>query len=192
MYWSTGSMAFSKAFLFGIWVNRWINDPEQIFNSKAENKILSKQDTSFLYNFWQSLKKRWVWTPKSDLCYVFKTHSLSVDDTWHWHINGLFWWLNGKESTCQWRRRGFHPWVRKIAWRRKWQCSPGFLSRKSNRQRRLVGTVHGLTKSRTRLSTSMNGTRTVWWPHVRNFAMLHLWYSYCYFLFQKEEHILCQ
>ena len=27
---------------------------------------------------------------------------------------GLPWWLSGKESTCQCRRRGFDPWVRKI------------------------------------------------------------------------------
>ena len=27
---------------------------------------------------------------------------------------GLPWWLSGKESTCQLRRHGFHPWFRKI------------------------------------------------------------------------------
>jgi len=26
-----------------------------------------------------------------------------------------------KEFTCQFRRCGFHPWVGKIPWRRKWQ-----------------------------------------------------------------------
>ena len=39
----------------------------------------------------------------------------------HW---GIPRWLSGKESTCQCRRcrrRGFKPWVRKIAWRRAWQ-----------------------------------------------------------------------
>ena len=30
-------------------------------------------------------------------------------------------WLSGKESTHQFRRRGFNLWVRKIPWRRKWQ-----------------------------------------------------------------------
>ena len=34
---------------------------------------------------------------------------------------GLPCWLSGKESTCQCRRHGFDPWVRKILWRRKWQ-----------------------------------------------------------------------
>ena len=35
---------------------------------------------------------------------------------------GLPWWLSAKEPACQYRRckgRGFHPWVRKIPWRRK-------------------------------------------------------------------------
>ena len=29
-------------------------------------------------------------------------------------INGLPWWLRGKESTCQSRRHGFNPWSGKI------------------------------------------------------------------------------
>ena len=28
--------------------------------------------------------------------------------------------VSGKESTCQCRRRRFHPWVRKISWRKTW------------------------------------------------------------------------
>ena len=37
---------------------------------------------------------------------------------------------SGRESACQCRRckrRGFHPWVTKIPWRRKWQPTPAFL-----------------------------------------------------------------
>ena len=30
-------------------------------------------------------------------------------------------WFGGKESSCQCRRHGFNPWVRKILWRRKQQ-----------------------------------------------------------------------
>ena len=30
----------------------------------------------------------------------------------HW---GLPWWPSGEESTCQWRRHGFDPWVGKIS-----------------------------------------------------------------------------
>ena len=47
-----------------------------------------------------------------------------------------------KESTCQWRRHRkhrFHPWVRNIPWRRKWQPAPVFLPGKSCGQRSLVG-----------------------------------------------------
>ena len=48
---------------------------------------------------------------------------------------------SGKESACQWRRfrrSEFHPWVKKIPWRRKWQPTPVFWHEKSYRQR----TVH--------------------------------------------------
>ena len=47
--------------------------------------------------------------------------------------------LSGKESTCQRRRPGFDPWVRKIPWRRKWQPTPVFLPGKSHGQRSLAG-----------------------------------------------------
>jgi len=53
--------------------------------------------------------------------------------------SGLLWWLSGKESTCQCRRCKFNPWVRKIPWRRKWQPTPVFLSRKSHGQESLTG-----------------------------------------------------
>ena len=53
--------------------------------------------------------------------------------------NGLPWWLSGRESTCQCRRHEFHPWVRKIAWRRKWQPTPVFLPGESHGQRSLAG-----------------------------------------------------
>ena len=64
--------------------------------------------------------------------------SYVVMDRW-W----LPWWLTSKESTCNagatCRRRGFHPWVRKIPWRRKWQPTPVFLPGKFHGQRRLAG-----------------------------------------------------
>ena len=34
---------------------------------------------------------------------------------------------------------GFDPWVRKIPWRRAWQCVPVFLPGESHGQRSLVG-----------------------------------------------------
>ena len=52
---------------------------------------------------------------------------------------GFPWWLSGKEPTCQCRRHGFNPWVKKIPWRRKWQPIPVFLPGKSHVQKGLVG-----------------------------------------------------
>ena len=61
-----------------------------------------------------------------------------------------------KESACQCRRcerYGFDPWVGKIPWRRTWQPTPVVLPGESHGQRILAGTVHGVIKSWTRLST---------------------------------------
>ena len=44
-----------------------------------------------------------------------------------------------KESTCQCRRLGFDPWVRKIPWKWKWQLTLVFLPGESHGQRSLVG-----------------------------------------------------
>ena len=52
---------------------------------------------------------------------------------------GLPRWHRGKESTCQCKRCGFNPWVKKIPWRRKLQPTPVFLPWKSHGQRSLVG-----------------------------------------------------
>ena len=57
-------------------------------------------------------------------------------------ISKLSRWYCGKESTCQWRRCktcGFHLWVKKIPWRRKWQPTPVFLPGESHGERNLVG-----------------------------------------------------
>ena len=45
----------------------------------------------------------------------------------------------GAVSTCQCRRHGLDPWIRKIPWRRKWQSTPVFLPGESYGQRSLVG-----------------------------------------------------
>ena len=59
-------------------------------------------------------------------------------------LNNILWrglprWLSGKESACQCRKLRFHPWVRKIPWRRKWLPTPLFLPGKSHGQRSLEG-----------------------------------------------------
>ena len=64
---------------------------------------------------------------------------------------GFPWWLSGEKSTRQCRRHkrlGFHPWVRKIPWRRKWQTTPVFLPGESHGQKRLVWLqVYGVTQN---------------------------------------------
>ena len=45
---------------------------------------------------------------------------------------------SGKEPACQCIRCGFHPWVRKIIWRKAWQPAPVFLPGESHEQRSLV------------------------------------------------------
>ena len=59
-----------------------------------------------------------------------------------------------KEFACNTGRPRFHPWVRKVPWRRKWQPTPGFLPGESHRQRSLVSYSSWGCKelSRTRLS----------------------------------------
>ena len=59
-----------------------------------------------------------------------------------------------KELTCQCRRhkrRGFHPWVKKTPWRRAWQTTPVFLLGESHDRGTWWATVHGVTKTWTRL-----------------------------------------
>ena len=53
---------------------------------------------------------------------------LSPRDIWQ----GFPSWLRGKESTCQNRRHGFNPWVKKMPWKRKWQPTPVFLPGESH------------------------------------------------------------
>ena len=52
----------------------------------------------------------------------------------------------------QYRIPGFNLWIRKIPWRRVWKPTPVFLPREFHEQRGLVGYIHGVAKTRTRLS----------------------------------------
>ena len=79
---------------------------------------------------------------------------LGDHDVWlHIWGEGLPRWLSGKEPTCQCRRPGFDPWVRRIPWREKWLPTPVFLPGESHGQRSLVATVHGAAKSRIQFSS---------------------------------------
>ena len=59
-------------------------------------------------------------------------HSFSISDqsTLTWSRVNVPWVFpggaSGKEPTCQCRRARFHPWVKKIPWRRAWQPTPVF------------------------------------------------------------------
>ena len=55
------------------------------------------------------------------------------------NIYEISWWLRDKESTCQWRRHGFDPWIGKIPWRKKWQPTLVFFPGDVHGQRSLVG-----------------------------------------------------
>ena len=63
---------------------------------------------------------------------------------WDWVVtsSGFPGGSTSKEFTCQCRRckrPGFHPWVRKIPWRRAWQPTPVFSPGESHGQRSLAG-----------------------------------------------------
>ena len=77
---------------------------------------------------------------------------------------------SGKGPACQCKRckrLWFDPWIGKISWRRKWQCIPVFLPRKSHRQRSLGVAVHRVTKSQTRLEQLSTCTQVCVEPHRR-------------------------
>ena len=85
--------------------------------------------------------------------------------------DGLPRWCRGKESACLCKRHGFNPWVRKILQRRKWQPTPVFFPGKSQGQRSLVGTLYGVAKNQTWLSTPTMYNQDRWgqqkWPSLQ-------------------------
>ena len=67
----------------------------------------------------------------------------------------------------------FYPWAGKIPWRRAWQPTPVFLPRESHGQSSLVGRVHRVTKSRTRLKQlSMHAQRASKWQRRTLWSVL--------------------
>ena len=93
-------------------------------------------------------------------------------------IDGLPWWLNGKESTCQCRRRGFYPWVGKIPWRRKWLPTRVFLPGKSHGQRSLPGLSPWVAMSWTQLRDwTITTVMLITWKWVENsyFSLFTWW-----------------
>ena len=93
----------------------------------------------------------------------------------HIYIYRLPRWLNSKECTCkagdgvQCRRRGFHPLVGKIPWRRKWQPTPVFLPEISQGQRSLASYVG---------SKELDATK----PHHHIYTHTNIWIYLYFFL----------
>ena len=71
---------------------------------------------------------------------------------WVRALEGLPLWLRWQRTRLQCRRPGFNLWAGKIPWRRKWQPTPVFLPENSMDREAWRATVHGVAKSRTRLS----------------------------------------
>ena len=61
-------------------------------------------------------------------------------------------WLRQLRICLQGRRPKFNPWVGKIPWKREWQPSPYSCLENSMDRGAWRATVHGVTKSQTRLS----------------------------------------
>ena len=59
---------------------------------------------------------------------------------------GLPWWLRWERICLQCRIPKFDSWVGKMAWRREWLPTWVFLPGQFHGQRRLTGTVHGVTQ----------------------------------------------
>ena len=68
-----------------------------------------------------------------------KPRHVSCKDIMKTIVCGLPWWLRWLRVCLQCGRPGFHPWVRKIPWRREWQPTPVFWPGELHRQRSLAG-----------------------------------------------------
>ena len=92
------------------------------------------------------------------------------------------------------KRRGFHPWVRKILSRRKWQPTPVFLPEKSHRQRSLAGYSYGVAKSWMQLSTRQNSPvimpikplKTSYWSSLDTISPLTSFYNFKIYIYHMR------
>ena len=91
---------------------------------------------------------------------------------------------SGKEPNCQCRRHkrcDFNPWVGNIHWRRAWQPTPVFLMENPMDRGAWRATVHGGTKSRTRLK----------WLSMHACTLIYLSLSLPLFFF-LQCHVTCR
>ena len=122
-----------------------------------------EKGTTRRWDGWMASPTQWTWVwVNSREAWSAAVYGVTKSRTWlsgwielNWThiIIGLPWSFSGKKSTCQCRRHGFKPWVRKIPWRRKWQPTPVFLARESHGKISLVGySPWGHKKSQTWLN----------------------------------------
>ena len=68
------------------------------------------------------------------------------------HVNICPGGSDAKESACNAGDSGLIPGLRRFPWKGKWQLTPVLLLGEFHGPRNLEGLVHGVAKSRTRLS----------------------------------------
>ena len=85
---------------------------------------------------------------------------------------------SGKESTCQHRRCGCHPWVGKVRWRRARQPTPVFLPGECMGREAWQAAVHGVAESGTRLSH---------WAHAQSLDSCLIFLSFCFLISQTRN-----
>ena len=117
---------------------------EVIQTKKAWDKGQDYMITIFVTHEWMDLSGNQRWMAVDTVTWRNPMrHLVEAQDTGNkvptLYTSILPWWLGGKQSACQRRRHRFHPPVRKIPWRRKWQPTPVFLPGKSHGQRSLAG-----------------------------------------------------
>ena len=133
----------------GSWkqMQKTLSPPSQVSRVRMAQNV---KKCRFLHGRFLHRLQVWVWS-----CNMFSEIAegvnLSLGPWWikrcHFikkktFLEGIPGGTSGKESACQYRRckrPGFHPWVRKIPWRRAWQPTPVFLPGESQGQRSLQG-----------------------------------------------------
>ena len=126
-----------------------------LFDSKLMNKMKKK---SRLTNKRENKQEVTSWEKERGSGYIgirgFKK-GLWWDEmkscVWNFGKQQCARWHSGTEYSCQCRRHGFNPWVRKIPWSGKWQPTLIFLPGKFHGQRSLAGYSPRGCKSQTEL-----------------------------------------
>ena len=120
---------------------------------------LSTKEETIMCTSWMDLS-RVMWLKRAGLKRLHIWFHL-------YNVQGLPWWLSGKESACQRRRLRFDPWVRKIPWRRKCQPTPVSLPEESHGQRSLTGYSPWGHKRLSNWAPTQVGTHTHTHTHQR-------------------------